>query len=72
MSRRHQSELLLRVARTTALAKQVFGDEVRARQWLRAPKRSFGGKAPAQLLATIEGCERVKAALVSIDEGYVA
>jgi putative toxin-antitoxin system antitoxin component (TIGR02293 family) len=72
MSKQDQCALLLCVARTTTLAEHVFGDEVRALQWLHTPKRRLGGKAPVQLLATIHGCKRVSAALVTIDEGYAA
>ena len=72
MSERDKSERLPRIARAVTLAERVFGDQKRALQWLHDPKRSFGGKAPIELFVTAEGCRRVEAALVLIDEGYVA
>jgi putative toxin-antitoxin system antitoxin component (TIGR02293 family) len=40
-----ESDRAVRLARTAALAEQVFGDPERAWRWLRAPKRHFGAGA---------------------------
>lgn len=67
-----ESERAVRLARTAALAEQVFGDAERAWRWLRAAKRQFRGRSPLQLLATEAGARLVEELLYRVDEGMAA
>jgi putative toxin-antitoxin system antitoxin component (TIGR02293 family) len=67
-----ESDRAVRLARTAALAEQVFGDAERAWRWLRAPKRQFRGRSPFQLLATDVGARLVEELLYRVDEGMAA
>jgi putative toxin-antitoxin system antitoxin component (TIGR02293 family) len=67
-----ESDRAVRLARTAALAEQVFGDAERAWRWLRAPKRQFRGRSPLQLLATDAGARLVEELLYRVDEGMAA
>jgi putative toxin-antitoxin system antitoxin component (TIGR02293 family) len=69
---RDESDRAVRLARTTALAEQVFGDTGRAWRWLRAPKRQFRGRSPLRLLATEAGARLVEELLHRLDEGMAA
>jgi putative toxin-antitoxin system antitoxin component (TIGR02293 family) len=69
---RDESDRAVRLARTTALAEQVFGDAERTWRWLRAPKRQFRGRSPLQLLATEAGARLVEELLYRVDEGMAA
>jgi putative toxin-antitoxin system antitoxin component (TIGR02293 family) len=67
-----ESDRLVRVARLTAMAETIFGDDQRAGRWLRKPKASIDGRTPLQLLATEAGARLVEEALVRIDHGIAA
>lgn len=67
-----ESDRAVRLARTTALAEQVFGNAERAWRWLRASKRQFRGRSPLQLLATDAGARLVEELLYRVDEGMAA
>jgi putative toxin-antitoxin system antitoxin component (TIGR02293 family) len=67
-----ESDRAVRLARTAALAEQVFGDTERAWRWLRTPKRHFRGRSPLQLLATDAGARLVEELLYRVDEGMAA
>jgi putative toxin-antitoxin system antitoxin component (TIGR02293 family) len=67
-----ESDRAVRLARTAALAEQVFGDAERAWRWLRAPKRQFRGRSPLQLLATDAGGRLVEELLYRVDDGMAA
>jgi putative toxin-antitoxin system antitoxin component (TIGR02293 family) len=69
---REESDRVVRLARITALAEQVFGDEAKASRWLRQPKRRFGLSTPLDLLATEAGARLVEEMLYQIDDGMVA
>jgi putative toxin-antitoxin system antitoxin component (TIGR02293 family) len=69
---REESDRAVRLARTLALAEQVFGDAERAWRWLRAPKRQFTSRSPLQLLATEVGARIVEELLYRIDDGMAA
>ncbi|HRQ59350.1 MAG TPA: MbcA/ParS/Xre antitoxin family protein [Azoarcus taiwanensis] len=51
------SAALVRIYRS--LFALVGGDEVLAKEWLRAPNRAFSGQAPANLIVRIDGLVRV-------------
>jgi putative toxin-antitoxin system antitoxin component (TIGR02293 family) len=69
---REESDKAVRLARITALAEQVFGDEEKASRWLRQPKRRFGSRTPLDLLSTEAGARLVEEMLYQIDDGMVA
>jgi len=69
---REESDKVVRLARITALAEQVFGDEAKAARWLRQPKRRFGSSTPFDLLATEAGARLIEEMLYQIDDGMVA
>lgn len=69
---RDESDRAVRLARTAALAEQVFGEAERAWRWLRASKRQFRGRSPLQMLATEAGARIVEELLYRVDEGIAA
>lgn len=52
-----------------AEATKVFGDEKRARQWMREPAIGLNRQLPAELVATAEGAELVQTYLAQIEYG---
>lgn len=64
-----ESEKMLRLARVGAAAIDVFGDEEKARLWLRSPIRALGDATPASLLDTDVGAEAVLDVLTRIEHG---
>jgi putative toxin-antitoxin system antitoxin component (TIGR02293 family) len=50
-----------------AEATKVFGNEKRARQWMREPAFGLNRQLPAELVATAEGAELVQTYLAQID-----
>jgi putative toxin-antitoxin system antitoxin component (TIGR02293 family) len=52
-------------------ALEVFGDEVKARGWMDAPRDIFDGRSPQDLVATGDAAEqrRVLEVLIRIDYG---
>lgn len=52
-------------------ALEVFGDEVKARSWMHAPRDIFGGRSPQDLVETGDRAEqrRVLEVLLRIDYG---
>jgi len=69
---REESDRVVRLARVTALAEQVFGDDAKAARWLRKAKRRFGSRSPLEMLATETGARLVEEMLYQIDDGVVA
>ncbi len=56
-----EADKVVRVARATARAQQVFaGQPAYAAAWLREPKFSLGYRTPLQLLATESGGTRCR------------
>src|SRR5262249_10117823 len=43
-----ESDRAVRIARITALAEEVFGDDAKASRWLRKPKTRFEGRTPLE------------------------
>ena len=64
-----ETDRVVRLARTMALAQQVFADRSKALSWLRGAKRRFQGRAPLALLSSEAGSRLVEEALYQIDEG---
>ena len=55
-----------------ALAETIFGDRVRANEWLRTPNESLGNVSPASKLDTERGRCEVSQVLNAIAYGGVA
>ncbi len=66
---REESERAVRTVRIISRAHSVLGDQQKALQWLRAPKKRFEGRAPIDMLATEPGGRMVEQMLIQIDEG---
>ena len=58
-----------RLARISALAEKVFGDQDKARRWLGQPKRALGGKAPLSYMTDDSGEQIITQMLYQIDYG---
>lgn len=58
----------LRIARVSALAVKVFGNQDRATRWLRRPRREFGGISPLEMMETEAAARQVEALLQQIDD----
>jgi putative toxin-antitoxin system antitoxin component (TIGR02293 family) len=67
-----ESDRAVRVARVTALAEEVFGEDDKAARWLRKPKSRFDGKTPLTLLSTDAGSRLVEEMLLQLDYGFTA
>jgi putative toxin-antitoxin system antitoxin component (TIGR02293 family) len=59
--------VVARLIPVIAHAVAVFGDEQKATHWLSEPLVILGNRAPAELLATIEGTALVEQTLTRIE-----
>jgi len=50
------------------LAERVFGDPLKARQWLNRPSVQLGGRTPLAVLGSEQGLRRVVELLTQIDD----
>jgi len=65
-----ESDRLLRMARVTGLALQLFeGDLAEARRWLLSPQPALGGEAPARLAKTEVGAREVEHLVGRLERG---
>lgn len=69
---REESERAIRTVRILARAQAVLGDQQKALEWLRTPRKRFEGRAPFDMLSTETGGRLVEQMLVQIDEGMFA
>ncbi len=60
-----------RLAETTRVAAQAFGDLEKASRWLRKPNRALGGEKPIELLTTARGIALVHQVLATIEYGGI-
>jgi putative toxin-antitoxin system antitoxin component (TIGR02293 family) len=67
-----ESNRISRVARIYALALDTFGNEEKARRWLRKPLRHLGGRTAMQMLETELGAHQVETILGRIGYGLGA
>lgn len=67
-----ESDKLARLVRVFDQAVSVFGDAVRARAWLSAPKKRFDQRTPLQMLRTDLGGRMVEEMLGQIEYGMFA
>lgn len=66
---RTESDLALRYGRLFEQAKQAFGTEEAAREWLTSPQPSLDGVVPVELMRTELGAQQVERTLQLIDYG---
>lgn len=64
-----ESDRLTRIARVFLRAREAFGDEARAREWLKRSNRALAGERPLELLGSDAGSELVVAELGRIEFG---
>ena len=64
-----ESDRVLRFRRLVEHATKVFGDLIRARQWLKSPQRGLGGAVPLDYAVTEVGAREVENLLGRIDYG---
>jgi putative toxin-antitoxin system antitoxin component (TIGR02293 family) len=67
-----ESDRAVRIARISALAEQVFGDDAKAARWLRKAKERFQGRTPLEVLKTEAGARLVEEMLLQLDYGIFA
>lgn len=67
-----ESDKAVRIARITALAEEVFGQDEKAGRWLRKPKERFDGRSPIEVLRTEAGARLVEEMLLQLDYGIFA
>jgi putative toxin-antitoxin system antitoxin component (TIGR02293 family) len=67
-----ESDRAVRIARITALAEEVFGQDEKANRWLRKPKERFDGRTPMEVLRTEAGARLVEEMLLQLDYGFFA
>jgi putative toxin-antitoxin system antitoxin component (TIGR02293 family) len=64
-----ESERLVRVARLTERAQEVFEDLEGAREWLKSPQSALGGEIPLEYADTEPGAQIVEDILGRIEHG---
>lgn len=64
-----ESDRLVRLARVTADAARVLGDDEKAGTWLRRPNTALGGATPLELLRSDLGARQVEDVLGRIEFG---
>lgn len=67
-----ESDRAVRIARITALAEEVFADDVKAGRWLRKPKARFESRSPLDILQTEAGARIVEELLLQLEFGFAA
>ncbi|HXT47595.1 MAG TPA: antitoxin Xre-like helix-turn-helix domain-containing protein [Gemmatimonadaceae bacterium] len=64
-----ESERLYRIVRARSLAREIFSSDAAVAEWLGAPDRSLGGRAPLEMLATDLGAQKVEGLLRAMIHG---
>ena len=67
-----ESDKLVRFRRLLSQATDVFGEEAKARDWLKLPQRGLGGAVPLEYAETEIGAREVENLLGRIDYGVYA
>ncbi len=67
-----ESDRAVRMARITAMAEEIFGDDAKAARWLRKAKVRFAGRTPLATLQTEAGARLVEELLLQLDYGFAA
>ena len=64
-----ESERVLRLIQVWEMAADVFGDNEKAKRWLKKPSRGLGGRIPLEYADTYIGANEVIKLLGRIDHG---
>lgn len=64
-----ESERLYRIVRARSLAREIFSSDAAVAEWLGAPDRTLGGRAPLEMLATDLGAQKVESLLRAMIHG---
>ena len=64
-----ESERVLRLIQVWEMAADVFGDNEKAKRWLKKPSRGWGGRIPLEYADTYIGANEVIKLLGRIDHG---
>ena len=64
-----ESERIMRVAKLTERARDVFGDLESAREWLKSPQFALGGEIPLEYADTEPGAQVVEDVLGRLEHG---
>jgi len=64
-----ESERLFRVVRVRTMAREIFSSDAAVAEWLGAPDRSLGNRAPLEMLATDLGAQKVESLLRAMMHG---
>jgi putative toxin-antitoxin system antitoxin component (TIGR02293 family) len=67
-----ESDRAVRLARLTALAERIFGDDEKTHRWMRKPSPMLEGSTPLALLQSETGAHLVEQALYRIEYGMFA
>ena len=67
-----ESERIMRVAKLTERARDVFGDLESAREWLKSPQFALGGEIPLEYADTEPGAQVVEDVLGRLEHGIPA
>lgn len=65
-----ESDRLFRHVHIIAMAEAIFGNEEKARRWLRKIKIELCGHPPMAMLTTSPGTRRVEEMLIQVAEGF--
>ena len=66
---REESDRLARFARLMSFAERVFGDEAKAKSWMRTPNGALDRRTPLSLLTTDAGATEVERVIGRIAHG---
>lgn len=69
---KHESDRLLRLVGVVAAAHETFGDDEKARIWLKCESRALDGETPLGMIETGRGARAVEALLERIAHGIAA
>ena len=67
-----ESDRMMRAARLTLLAEEVFGDPERSERWMRKPLQSLEGLRPLEAMSTETGGQLVEELLMQLEFGHFA
>ena len=67
-----ESGKLIRAARLTLMAEEVFGDTAKAERWMHKPRSALGGISAMEAMQTETGGQMVEELLVQMESGYFA
>lgn len=65
-----ESDRLFRHIHIIAMAEAIFGNEEKAKRWLRKIKSELRGRPPMAMLTTSPGTRRVEEMLIQVAEGF--